>query len=530
MSAPPRKVTVTIDGRTVEVEEGLPLIEAAARVGVDIPRFCYHPHLSVAGNCRMCAVEVEKARGLPISCATPCTEGLVARTDTEAVKKHRAAVMEFLLVNHPIDCPICDQAGECWLQIYYMEHDRRDSRLGVEKVHYDKRIPVGPRVVLDQERCVECTRCIRFCDEVTKTGELRMANRGDRNVITTFPGRPLDNPYSVNTADICPVGALTQTDFRFRARVWFLKEAPTICPGCARGCNVTVDYGFHEIVTDHNGQAYRIRPRVNDGVNQAWMCDFGRTEYRRVNDDRLEAALGPRAAASLEEAVAGARTALLGARGRVVVLGGLEATLEEMMLLRAFAAEVLPEGTAAYLPDRPPGFSDDFLIHADKHPNRRGAEWLGLLRPPEDAAELLAGAAAVLVHRVDLLALDATGAVRSALEAVPVRVAVAANRSATTALATHLLPAVSFLEKDGLWVNAAGRVQRVRRAPKMKPRPGTACDLEILAGLSGGRLPSTAAEVYARYAPSVPALQGLRHEDVGPLGVVPLPVGDGALR
>ncbi len=235
----------------------------------------------------MCCVEIEGQRGLPISCNTTCTDGMKVQTDSDRVKAGRQAVMEFLLVNHPIDCPICDQAGECKLQIYYMEHDLKPSRLEVDKVHYGKRIEVGPRVLLDQERCVECTRCIRFCDEVSKTGELRMLNRGDHNVIATFPGVELDNNYSVCTAEICPVGALTQTDFRFKARVWFLKSVPTVCPGCAKGCNTFVDYYDHVIVSDHNGTAYRLRARDNDDVNEAWMCDFGREEYKPINDGRI---------------------------------------------------------------------------------------------------------------------------------------------------------------------------------------------------------------------------------------------------
>ncbi len=521
MSEPKKTVKVSINGQELQVEEGLPLIEAAAQIGVDIPRFCYHPHLSVAGNCRMCAVEVDKARGLPISCATPCTEGLVARTETEAVKKHRASVMEFLLVNHPIDCPICDQAGECWLQMYYMQHDLRDSRLGVDKVHYDKRVEIGPRVMLDQERCVECTRCIRFCDEVPKTGELRMANRGDRNFITTFPGVPLDNPYSVNTADICPVGALTSRDFRFKARVWFLKEAPTICPGCAQGCNVEVDYGWHDIVTDYNGKAYRLRPRVNNEVNQAWMCDFGRTEYHRVNDDRIEQAMVAGAPKSLATAIADAKAAL-DAAGKVVIIGSLEDTLEEMHLLKRLGAEQWGGATVLCSPDRPDGFADDYLIRADKHPNRRGAEWLEMLATSTSVAEALAGAQAVLIHRVDLLALDADDAIRRALDTIPVRVVVASNETATSRLATHLLPAVSFIEKDGHWVNCDGRVQRVRKGKELRLKAGTADDLTILAGLGNGSLPTRMADAFASLALVLPDLSGLTPESITEVGLRPV--------
>lgn len=509
-----KMVNVTIDGHALKVEEGLPLIDAAARLGIDIPRFCYHPHLSVAGNCRMCAVEVEKARGLPISCATPCAEGLIAKTDTEAVTKHRAAVMEFLLVNHPIDCPICDQAGECSLQIYYMKHDLKPSRLEVEKVHYDKRVPVGPRVVLDQERCVECTRCIRFCDEVTKTGELRMVNRGDRNSIATFPGIPLDNDYSVNVADICPVGALTQKDFRFKARVWFLKEAESLCPGCARGCNVTVDYGWHDIVTDYNGKAYRLRPRVNDAVNQAWMCDFGRTEYLRVNEQRLRNVDAEGRALRTTEVARSAASSLKVSKAGVVLIGSLESTLEEMRALKELGRH-LGASKVVCVPDRPDGKDDDLLLRADKHPNRRGAEVLGLFAEAKELPNLLSGKAAIVIHQVDLLAFDTQGSIRKALEKIGTRIFIGANSNATSAVATALLAGVSFLEKDGHWINFEGRVQRLRRAQKMKPAPGTADDVAILAALSENAIKTTASEHFAALTDEVPALSGWTSETAG---------------
>ena len=231
-------VKLTVDGTEVEVPKGTNLVEACKEAGVEVPHFCYHSHLSIAGNCRMCMVEVEGMRGLQIGCNTGANDGMVVKTTTDAVKETRAAVMEFLLVNHPIDCPVCDQAGECKLQIYYMEHDRRESVVEVEdKVKKGKAIEVGPRVMLDQERCVACSRCVRFCDEITETGELRLLNRGDHTTISTFPGRELDNDYSVNTVDICPVGALTSRDFRFQARVWYLEHDDSVCPGCATGCN-----------------------------------------------------------------------------------------------------------------------------------------------------------------------------------------------------------------------------------------------------------------------------------------------------
>lgn len=521
MSQPTPTVTVSINGETFSVPQGARLIDAAREVaGVDIPHFCYHPHLSVAGNCRMCAVEVEGQRGLPISCNTTCDkDGMKVLTESDRVKAARKSVMEFLLVNHPIDCPICDQAGECKLQTYYMEHDLQPSRLEVDKVHYGKRIDIGPRVVLDQERCVECTRCIRFCDEVTHTSELRMVNRGDHNIISTFPGTGLDNDYSVNTADICPVGALTSADFRFQARAWFLKSNPTVCSGCAKGCNVNVDYYDHMIVTDHNGKAYRLKPRVNDAVNKAWMCDAGRDEYHQVNDNRVEESLVNGTGRPADDASIAAREALGRAGADTLIITSFDATVEEMEALRRLGADVLGGAKVVAVAVRPDGKSDNLLMRADKHPNRKGAQWLGIEAERKSLASMLKGKKAVVIHRADLSTLDHDGAVMAALASVPTRVVIAANTSAVTAKATHLLAAASFIEREGSWVNEDGRVQRVRRA--YRARKGTREDLSHISMLAGGRIATEARTVLADLASTNPNFAGITLESLGTLGAIP---------
>jgi NADH-quinone oxidoreductase subunit G len=525
VSETPQDVVVELNGETRKMPKGARLIDAGKDAGVDIPHFCYHSHLSVAGNCRMCAVEIDGQRGLPIACNTAVTEGMKIKTESDRVKAARQSVMEFLLVNHPIDCPICDQAGECKLQIYYMAHDLKPSRLEVDKVHYDKRVPVGPRVVLDQERCVECTRCIRFCDEVTGTGELRMSNRGDRNVITTFPGIPLDNDYSVNTADICPVGALTQVDFRFKARVWFLKPVATVCPGCAKGCNVNVDYYDHVIVAHHNGEAYRVRPRVNDAVNEAWMCDFGREEYKPIDQNRVLAAKLRGEDRPFDDVVRDARGELLKWGRGVVVLTSFDATLEEMESLRRFARETLGGATVMAIPVRKDGKADEFLIRADKHPNRKGAEWLGLAKSTADAVETLRGKPAVLLHRIGFGA-DVDDALLAAVRGAGVRVVVAANLDQAAAEATHLLPGASFIERDGSWVNEDGRIQRVRRA--YRPRKGTRDDLAVVAALSGDRLPTEARAIFDGLGATHKRFLGVGFDDLGEYGVLPAAESKGA--
>src|SRR3989442_307335 len=267
--------TLEIDGQRIEVPEGLTVIQAAERLGIEIPHYCWHPGLSIAGNCRMCLVEVEKSPKLQIACNTRVADGMVVHTTSEKTKAAQRAVLEFLLVNHPIDCPVCDQAGECKLQEYYMDYDRQRSRIPLpEKVHKKKAKPIGPLVILYQERCILCSRCVRFVDEVTHTSELAFYQRGDHVDLDLAPGKVLDNPYSANVVDICPVGALTNRDFRFRARVWYLERSESVCGACANGCNMEI--------YQREGTIYRFQPRENDAVNQYWMCDAGRMSYRAL--------------------------------------------------------------------------------------------------------------------------------------------------------------------------------------------------------------------------------------------------------
>src|SRR6266542_2510866 len=269
---------VTIDGQEAQFEDSLTLIRAAERLGIEVPHYCWHPGLTIAGNCRMCLVEIEKVPKLQIACNTRVTDGMVVHTQNERVKRAQQSVLEFLLVNHPIDCPICDQAGECKLQDYYMDFDKKSSRFPVEeKVRKRKVVDLGPHVILDQERCILCLRCTRFLDEIPKTSELGVFERGDRAYIDLAPGKRLDNPYSGNVVDICPVGALTSKDFRFKARVWYLEKTESVCTRCATGCNIDI---YHR-----HGQMYRFRPRSNPDVNQYWMCDEGRLWYKELQTE-----------------------------------------------------------------------------------------------------------------------------------------------------------------------------------------------------------------------------------------------------
>ncbi|HYQ80986.1 MAG TPA: 2Fe-2S iron-sulfur cluster-binding protein [Anaeromyxobacteraceae bacterium] len=477
----PGMVTCTIDGREAVVKPGTSVIEAAKHVGVEIPYYCYHKRLSIAANCRMCLVEMSNAPGgkLMPACQMPVGEGVAVKTDTPKVKDQQRATLEFLLLNHPVDCPICDQAGECKLQDYYMKFDRAPSRLDMDKNVKGKRVALGPLVVLDQERCILCTRCVRFMREVAKAPQLGVALRGTRSVITTFPGQPLDSPYSGNVVDICPVGALTSTDFRFRGRVWFMSSARSVCAGCARGCNTFLDY--------LNETTYRFRPRENEAVNQEWMCDDGRITYKALNQERVirarvgrGGALGPRAAAA--EAAARVLRERADARTLAALFSPV-ASLEDLLAAARLAAEGL--GLAeVYLGGHPDGWQDDFLKKADENPNRRGLELaagaFGLkVRPFADLVKGIESGAVKAVWAVGSEIPDAHAA--AAFGKLEAFVCQAYNDGPVARAATVLLPASPHSEMDGTFVSFEGRAQRFELAywPRGDSRPHWALAAEL---------------------------------------------------
>ncbi len=358
--------TVTINGEDIEVEKGTTILQAAAQLGYDIPHFCYHPALSVPANCRMCLVEVEGNGDLQPACRQPVADEMVVHTESERVVKARKSVLEFILVNHPVDCPICDQAGECKLQDYYMAYDAQESRLRTEKNSKVKVYPLGPEVVYDGERCILCTRCVRFCEEITETNELQTTQRGDNTEIRTSPGEELDNNYSMCTVDICPVGALTARDFRFKCRVWLLNSTDSVCTGCSKGCNIHLDHFQNEI--------QRYRPRYNPDVNDYWMCDPGRYTYKEAHHDRLEHPTVDGNKVNWYSA-ANAAAERLDPEATTGVVVSPQAACEDLHAGKRFFEEVL-EADELYLGGRPSGISDDLLMEADKNPNRRGIEFV----------------------------------------------------------------------------------------------------------------------------------------------------------
>jgi NADH-quinone oxidoreductase subunit G len=523
---------LTIDGKEIEVPAGTNLIEAARRLGIEVPHYCYHPGLSIAGQCRLCMVDLDKAPRPTIACNTVAAEGMVVWTQTDRVREARRSVMEFHLINHPLDCPVCDQSGECWLQIYYMHHGLYDPRMADDKVRKPKAVSLGPHVMLDAERCILCSRCVRFCDEITGTGELGIFHRGDHSEIGLFPGTALANPYSGNVVDICPVGALTDRDFRFQVRVWYLDSVKSVCPGCARGCNIDVHVSRRRPHHNEGRRIARLKPRFNEAVNRWWICDEGRYGFGFVDDEgRVQAPLRREGEGVVEVGWDEALGDVAAAFGRhrpaeIAVIASPKMANEDLWALRRLVEARGVTRVAVRVPPPEPGYEDDFLIRADKNPNTRGAELIGGL--DGDTREILADARAgrvkvLLVFHHDLLAgpwpADWT---RQALGAVETLVFAGTNASATSALAHHVLPSAAWVEREGTFTNFEGRVQRFRTA--VTPLRAARADCEIVGGLLralGEPVDAERPEQWFRaLAGAVPAFAGLTYPTLGDTGAM----------
>ena len=535
--------SLSIDGREVSVPQGTTVIQAAEKLGIFIPRYCYHPGLSIAGNCRICLVEVEKVPKLQIACNAYVTEGMVVHTESEKAEDGRRAVLEFLLANHPLDCPVCDQSGECDLQNFYMNFGLYNPRFREHKVKKKKAVELGPHVMLDQERCILCSRCVRFTDEITKTGEFGIFNRGDQAELGIYPGAVLDNPYSANVVDICPVGALTESDFRFKARVWYLSSAPTVCNGCSQGCNADMHYVLDRPHLNDGARVSRIKPRYNPDVNQWWLCDEGRYGFGWIDQGRLTKVRGPDGAqATWEQALSAISTALAGlvkdqdgerngAGARVGVIASAQLTNEELFLIREIFEGALGAQVSASVPEQP-GSSDDFLVKADKNPNTLGATLLGLAGPDARDArqildEALAGNLDVLwVAGHNLVELFGEENVRELRERVGLFVFSGTNENPTVPLAHWVLPSAAYVEKDGTFVNCHGRVQRIGQA--FPPLEDSREDWRILLELAGKLgLPLDwrgPREIFLGLAEAAPPFAGLSYETIGDQGVEVRPI------
>ena len=540
------KIKVKVDGREIEVPRltadwsgkltPTTMIQACELAKVDVPHYCWHPKLPVAGNCRMCLVEfgtpalgpdrkpmlnpdgtpkIAKSPRPAIACATPISPGMEIYTTTPGVKQMREGVLEFLLINHPLDCPICDEAGECKLQEYSVDYGQSAGRFVEAKVHKPKAVDLGPRIMLDAERCILCSRCIRFTRDIAGDDALGFINRGSYSTLTHYPGKPFDNNYTLNTVDICPVGALTSKDFRFKMRVWFLKETKSVCTSCATGCSI--------LIGSREEKIYRYTPRENNGVNGPWMCDAGRLNYKWIGHaDRLK-----------DVSVRGQKSTWTAAlneisdklkktpAGSVAIVASARQTNEELWLLGKLKSKLgaVSDSVARF------GEGDKLLVSADKNPNTNGARLTGICfteigtNLPQIANGISSGKIKTLIVFGEDVTKHGIGA--DLLGKLETLIVSGILPNATTKLAHYVLPGCAHAEKRGTFTNTKGRVQKFMKAVEA---PGDACaEWEFLHDLvhnvTGQNGFVTIEGLFNEMAKDVSAFNGLTWQALGDTGV-----------
>jgi NADH-quinone oxidoreductase subunit G len=540
------KIKVKVDGREIEVPRltadwsgkltPTTMIQACELAKTEVPHYCWHPKLPVVGNCRMCLVEfgtpalgpdrkpVMNPDGTPkiaksprpaIACATPISPGMEIYTSTPGVKQMREGVLESLLINHPLDCPICDQAGECKLQEYSVDYGQSASRFVEPKVHKPKAVDLGPRIMLDAERCILCTRCIRFTRDIAHDDALGIINRGSYNTISAYPGMPFDNNYTLNTVDICPVGALTSKDFRFQMRVWFLKETKSICTSCATGCNI--------VIGSREEKIQRYMPRENNAVNGPWMCDAGRLNYKWIGrEDRLKDVLvrGQKSTwtAALNEISDKLKKA---PAGSVAIVASARQTNEELWLISKLKAKLgaVSDSVARF------GESDNLLVSADKNPNTNGARLTGICFTEigTNLPQIANGIAGGKIKTLMVFGEDVTkhGIGADLLGKLETLIVSDILPNATTKLAHYLLPGCAHAEKRGSFTSTKGRVQKFMKAVEA---PGDArAEWEFLHDLvhnvTGQNGFVTIEGLFNQMAGEVPAFNGLTWASLGDTGL-----------
>ncbi len=540
------KIKVKVDGREIEVPKTTPdpisgkpipttMIQACEIAKQDVPHYCYHPKLPVVGNCRMCLVEygmpalgpdrkpvsnpdgsvkIAKSPRPAIACATPISPGMEIYTSTPGVKQMREGVLESLLINHPLDCPICDQAGECKLQEYSVDYGQSASRFVEAKVHRPKAVDLGPRIMLDAERCILCTRCIRFTRDIAGDDALGIINRGSYNTIATFPGMPFDNNYTLNTVDICPVGALTSKDFRFKMRVWFLKETKSVCTSCATGCSM--------IIGSREEKVYRYEPRQNDAVNSTWMCDAGRLNYKWIGrEDRLKDVLvrGQKSTwtAVLNEIADKLKNA---PQGSVAIVASARQTNEELWLISRLKSKLgaMSDSVARF------GEGDKLLVSADKNSNTNGARLTGICfseigtNIPQIASGILSGKIKTLI----VFGEDVTkhGIDANLLGKLDTLIVSDILPNATTKLAHYLLPGCAHAEKRGTFTNTKGRVQKFMKAVEAPDDARAEWEFlhDLVFNVTGQNGFLTIEGLFNEMAKEIPAFNGLTWASLGDTG------------
>jgi len=513
---------VTVDGKTVEVPNDANALEACRAAGVDVPHFCYHPALSIVGQCRMCMVEVEGVPKIQASCTVPVRDGMVIKASTEKALAARNATMEFLLINHPLDCPICDQAGECKLQDNAVAGGLPVSRTSEPRRQFPgyDRTEIGPHVIADMTRCIQCTRCIRFCEEITETGELTFIERGGHTIVWTHEGKPLDNDLSACAADVCPVGALTTKEFRFRKRVWWLDKTRSICDGCEIGCSLSIEH--------RDGVVYRYTPRVQPAVNDYWLCDHGRFRAEDLNgrdftkpEIRVAGATG-RKQTNWGEALDAVKLAIETAKteekdkakisSSVRVLGSAFLTTEEAFLLATLCKDSLKVNAPEFTVDEGPkrrirNKRDGWLYGTEAAPNSRGCAAAGLARAKEGGTS----PSVLYIADANFSEKCSDPAFVAELRKASVLIVHARKRNALTDAADIVLPVASLAGTEGTFVNAKGRVQRVDLAILAPPIVRTSLEIFLHLGAKYGAFDTqwTARDVFDRMKASVPGYAGL---------------------
>lgn len=541
VSPPPvDTVNVQINGVWHKFPKGLRMIEACRQVNALVPHYCYHPKLTSPGNCRMCLVEM----GMPprptpgqevekdehgfakiswtprpvIACANTVSEGLGIRTEGKLSEECRKGVMELLLINHPLDCPICDQAGECRLQEFSVEHGNGESRFREEKVKKPKNVDIGPRIRLDDERCIMCSRCIRFTAEIADDPVLGFTERGSFTTLTVHPGKRLENNYSLNTVDICPVGALTSNDFRFQQRVWFLKEINSLCTKCGRGCNTEISSRENEV--------YRQTPRENNDVNSTWMCDQGRLDFHFVNSEyRLTQPLvkagGRHQAATWKQAIAKVAEALKSVKPEeIAIIASARMTNEELYLASALIKSLKVENY-----DVVPrlGGGDNYLRADDMNPNSNGVRTVLGIEPGKKIESILEKISSGKVRVVLALGenLLKLGIEKKHLEKLTFLASSHVLANATAELSHVVLPAATYAEKRGSMINVTGRLQRLNKAIES---PGEAHDdweilRDLILAVCGSNGIHSVDDIFKHMAAEVKIFAGLTLTRLGNQGV-----------
>ena len=550
--------TIIINGLEHELPPGekLNAIQAAQLFGHDIPYYCWHPSLSVVANCRMCEIEVGskdpktgEIRMVPKmvpGCQTPAKDGTVLVTDSDKVKSHQKMVMEYLLLNHPLDCPVCDQAGQCGLQDYSYEYGQASHRFVEERI-VNPRKEVSANIQLNQDRCIMCTRCVRFTREITGTAELQVMNRGNHAEIDIFPGEPIDNPLAGNVVDLCPVGALLDKDFLHKQRAWFLSKHDSVCTRCSTGCNIHAE--------ENRGQLWRFRGRYNPAVNDHWICDEGRYSYKAANDPNLLSGFYARRASgtdlaptAIDQAAAIAREGLLRAANDGGAIAGILSpflTVEEAYAASTYLKELSPNVVLAlgpvpvvgedktYKPDQIEGRTGDtsfviprpFTIHAEKCPNRKGVEEIlrhfqgDVIDYPTISSRVESGEFRGLLILSGAMDPAFGESDAQKLRRADYLVVIDTNVTPLAIAADAVFAGATFAEKAGSFVNADGRLQYSEAA--LPPRDGSLPDLDLLAILSGkGAAPIHSRAILAEIASTIPYYSSVRDGIVADFGVV----------